>query len=177
MKNNTNIYDIDGELIRSIDDTHKMTVEEAQSRIEYYRQKLQKLDEKDPKAVAYATYMRNLTNYIMTLYASMSPEQLKEQIGQIEKQANVQEQVNKAIEDLKNNINNDGTAEDSVGSEVPEQPAIDNESATDEKLGNDNTVGRNESDVHEERAVSQSDLLVERDNVTTVMDETIEVDE
>lgn len=29
MKNNSNIYDIDGELIRSSGDTHKFTVDEA----------------------------------------------------------------------------------------------------------------------------------------------------
>ena len=31
MKNNSNIYDIDGELIRSFDDTHIFTLEEAQN--------------------------------------------------------------------------------------------------------------------------------------------------
>lgn len=30
MKNSSNIYDVDGELIRSIDDTHEWTIEEVQ---------------------------------------------------------------------------------------------------------------------------------------------------
>ena len=128
MKNDSNIYDIDGNLIRAIDDDHKMTLKEAQEKIEEYRKKLKKLDEKDPKAVMYATYMRNLSQYIMTLYAKMPAEQLNALIEE-HKSKDLKEQVEQAIEDLKSSVET------------------------------------------EETPITQDDLLVERNETDTIMDE------
>lgn len=128
MKNDSNIYDIDGNLIRAIDDDHKMTLKEAQEKIEEYRKKLEKLDEKDPKAVMYATYMRNLSQYIMTLYAKMPAEQLNALIEE-HKSKDLKEQVEQAIEDLKSSVET------------------------------------------EETPITQDDLLVERNETDTIMDE------
>ena len=128
MKNDSNIYDIDGNLIRAIDDDHKMTLKEAQEKIEEYRKKLEKLDEKDPKAVMYATYMRNLSQYIMTLYAKMPAEQLNALIEE-HKSKDLKEQVEQAIEELKSSVET------------------------------------------EETPITQDDLLVERNETDTIMDE------
>lgn len=60
MTNNSNIYDIDGEILREAGDTSELSVEEAQTRLEKYKEKAQKLDENDPKLKVYTTYIHNL---------------------------------------------------------------------------------------------------------------------
>ncbi len=104
MTNNSNIYDIDGNLIRSINDTHKWTVKECQDKIEEYRKKILEIGEKDPKSVVYATYMRNLTQYIMVLYSNMTAEELNAEIENAKKQISTEEQVKEAIEQLKKDV-------------------------------------------------------------------------
>ena len=63
----TNIYDIDGKLIRGIDDTHEWTIEEAQERIKYYVELLKALNKEDKdyalKATTYNKYIDNLVSY------------------------------------------------------------------------------------------------------------------
>ena len=176
MNNNSNIYDIDGNLIRSVDDTHKWTVKEVKDKIEYYRKKLIEIGEKDPKAVMYATYMRNLSNYLFVLYSQMPAEQLNAEI-EAAKALSTSDQVQKAMQELANDINNDGEATENTSNEVPTEPTTDNESTTDEESGDATPIDGGNSDIHEERPVSQSDLLVERDDVTTNMDEYAEYEE
>lgn len=104
MTNNSNIYDIDGEIIRKIDDDHQWTVEEVKNKIEYYRNKLKDLAEDDKKAVLYATYMRNLSNYLLVLYSKMTPDQLNAEINAA-KALTTNEQVKKAMEELQDSLN------------------------------------------------------------------------
>ena len=132
MTTNTNIYDIDDELVRAAGDNHKWTIEEAQEKIEYYRNKLKELDEKDPKAVIYATYMRNLSAYVMGLYAKMTPKEMEER-ALSRNLATKSEEVKKAMEELKNDLENgesntEGVAgDDTNGASNPEveQPVED----------------------------------------------------
>ena len=173
MNNNSNIYDIDGELIRSVDDSHKWTVEEVKNKIEYYRKKLQELAEDDKKAILYTTYMRNLSNYLFVLYSQMPAEQLNAEI-QAAKALSTNEQVKKAMEELQKDVDNDGKTAENTTDEVPDEPTTDNESTTDEEPGDAAPIDGGNSDIHEERPISQSDLLVERDGVNTVMDEYVE---
>lgn len=84
-----------------------------------------------------------------------------------------EEDVKNALNELKNDIE---TGEDTQD-EVSGQPTTDNTNTTDEEPRNDETVERPDSDVYEERVLSQSDLLVERDNVDTVMDEYVDFKE
>lgn len=114
MKNNSNIYDIDGELIRSTDDTHEMTAEEAQTRIEMYKNKLEELEEKDPKRAVYTTYIRNLTNYVLGLYAKMTPTQMSAELDRIKAQENTAEQVKNAIDELKKEIEDEESSTDTT---------------------------------------------------------------
>lgn len=124
MTNKSNIYDIDGNLIRSIDDTHKWTVEECQNKIEEYRKKILEIGEKDPKSVVYATYMRNLAQYIMTLYATMTADELNVEIEKAKKQASTDEQVKEAIEQLKQDV------------ETEEKPTVMDEYVPFEEINN-----------------------------------------
>lgn len=104
MKNETNIYDIDGELIRAAGDNHKITVEEAQEMMEKYRQKLQETDKDDKKAVAYATYMRNLSNYILAQYAAMSPEEFTARLQANAATTTDENTVENALNELKDEL-------------------------------------------------------------------------
>ena len=69
MNNKTNIYDIDGELIRAAGDNHTFTVEEAQEKLKYYIEKIKSLDKEDKdyllKLSTYNQYADNLANYII----------------------------------------------------------------------------------------------------------------
>lgn len=66
-KPKTNIYDIDGKLIRDTEDTHEWTIEEAQERIKYYVELLKALTTEDKdyalKAATYNKYIDNLVSY------------------------------------------------------------------------------------------------------------------
>lgn len=148
MKNNSNIYDIDGELIRAFDDTHKLTVKEAQEKAKYYTEKLGNLDEKDPKAVTYANYIKNLNRYIMEMYSKMSPEELQELLSQ-KKQESTDAQVEKAINELKKEIENEENNEveessehatEETGSEDTETPVRTQEDLLTDGEGRPETV-------------------------------------
>lgn len=119
MTNNSNIYDIDGEIIRKIDDNHQWTVEEVKNKIEYYRNKLKDLAEDDKKAVLYATYMRNLSNYLLVLYSKMTPDQLNAEINAT-KALTTNEQVKKAMEELQDSLN-----EEEKEKEEPKETVMD----------------------------------------------------
>lgn len=181
MKNITNIYDIDGELIREAGDNNKMTLEEAQQRSRDYQDKLKQLLEDDPnsyKTAVYRTYIDNLNRYIFSIYQGMTPEELKEIFKPIMPEKTDESEVQKAIEQLKKELENDGETGEDTKNEVSGQPSERGEGDDNEESGNVSTIKRPESSVQEERAVSQSDLLVERDNITpTVMDEYVEFTE
>lgn len=173
MKNSTNIYDIDGELIRGIDDTHKWTAEEVKEKIEFYRNKLNNLDKDDKKAILYTTYMRNLSNYLFILYSQMTKPQLKAEIDKARREV-TNEQIAKAMEELSKEVNNDGETVEDTTDEVPTHAPKDNEDSADEKPGNDAPIDGGDSDVHEARPESEGDILVERE---TVMDEYVPFEE
>ena len=104
MKNDTNIYDIDGELIRPAGDNHEWTIDEVQKRIEYYTNKIESLDKDDPKVKVYTTYINNLNKYAFTLYSKMTSGEINDLLGEYSKKENLKEQVEKAIEDLKQEV-------------------------------------------------------------------------
>lgn len=100
----------------------------------------------------------------------MKPEELKALFASQIPQKTSEDEVKKALEEVENDIE---TGEN-TGNEVSETVPGDTEDNTDKEFRDDETVERSISDVHEERPVSQSDLLVERDDVNTVMDEYVE---
>ena len=174
MKTETNIYDINGEIIRQAGDNHEFTISEAQERLQHYRKLLdaEKLaEEPDKKKIdTYNIYINNLANYVAYKMTQLSGDELAELIGVNNLKKTDTEDINKTLNDTE-------TTTDTTD-EVPDgQVTEDTESNTDEESGDAETVGRELSDVSEKRPLTQDDLLVERDNVTTNMDEIIEVDE
>lgn len=173
MKNDTNIYDIDGELIRKAGDTHNFTIEEAQNKIKYYQEKIKSLNEQEIKSEdtekkikTYEIYCKNLTAFVWSKLSTLDSEQL----SNIFANNTDKEEINKALEEVKNDI----AATGSTGDNVQGGNSDNNESNTNEESRNDQTIERNDGDIHEERPVTQSDLLVERDGVTTSMDEYVD---
>ena len=89
----------------------------------------------------------------------------------------LEEQVKDAIDELSKDVNNDGETAENTTDEVPTESPTDTESTTDEELRDVEVIERSNSDIHEERPLSQSDLLVERGSINTNMDEYTEYEE
>lgn len=176
MKNNTNIYDIDGELIRKAGDNHHFSLEEAQQKIQYYRNKIDEIKESDnpdnSKIAIYESYIRNLANYAAFEMSKMSKDQIMDLVGKNNLKETSKEEINKALEEL-----NDAEAIKSTDNEVQGTITGDREGGTDRESGDDQAIERSISDVHEEGPRTQSDFLVERADVTNNMDEYVDFEE
>lgn len=166
MKVETNIYDIDGELIRQFGDNHEVTIEEAQNKINYYKQLLDSVDGTTKQAATYATYIRNLSAYVLQQLAKQAqkPKQTTE------------EQVQNAINELRQELENDENTGVRTEDEVPTEPTDNTEDNSNDQPGNDPLIYRGDSDVSEDNTVSQDDLLVERDDEAPVMEEYVSYD-
>lgn len=166
---NSNIYDIDGELIYNINNPGSFTVEDAQERVKKYQEKLNKIDEKSHKAGVYKTYIANLQKFILNKYLA-NPDMLK-QLFNATHDTDKEEIINAL-----NDVNDDGITAESNTNEIPEQSPNDNEGDANEELGDDTPIERTDGNVYEDRPVSQSDLLVgEREEVN--MDEYVDYTE
>ena len=84
MKNETNIYDIDGKLIRAAGDNHQFTIEEVEKLIDYYAEK----STQQPENQAYRAYLNNLYMWLNRLYSTMPKEQLIEKVNEFAKKIN-----------------------------------------------------------------------------------------
>ena len=118
MKNKSNIYDIDGEILRESGNTEELTLEEAQKRLDSYQKKLNELAEKESnsqKLSVYNTYIKNLQSYIFNYYL-LHPELMK--------WANktTQDEIQKAMEDLKKDVEEEEkeTVTESISDEMDE---------------------------------------------------------
>jgi hypothetical protein len=80
-------------------------------------------------------------------------------------------------EDIQKALNDDTTTAERTTDEVQGEHPTDPGDNTNEESGNDEIIGRDDSNIQEERPLTQSDLLVERDNITTNMDEYVEFEE
>lgn len=127
----SNIYDIDGELIRR-GDQGAFTLEETEELVD----KLAKKVEENPDNQVYKVYLNNAQKWLFKLYNEMKPEDvmkrmsfLKDSINEAKDAANEAEkakleEINKAIEQLKNEYDN-----------LPEVPELaTTEGAGDEQL-------------------------------------------
>lgn len=104
MTNNTNIYDIDGEMIRNAGDNHHFTVDEIKNLIDKYNKKIEECKDEEKRKM-YETYVRNLTSSLINEYKQMPVEKLMEAIKTAStKDENLDEKVKQAIEELKNDI-------------------------------------------------------------------------
>lgn len=131
MNNVTNIYDIDGELIRTAGDNHEMTIDEAKEQLKKYEEKVKELTETDPnnsKIIIYNNYIKNLASYILTLYTKQSAA------INMPEQSSMTDQIKKAMDDLRDEF-------------------------------------------EKEEVKSQDDMMVEREESSTNMDEYAEFEE
>lgn len=177
MKNNTNIYDIDGELIRRFEDVHRFTALEATKIHEKYTKKIQDLKlkseltaEDEKKIRIYETYCKNLQHYIYVEMQGMTKEELEEYYKAIipEKPAETsKEDIEKALNEVRNDVEIGINPEDEVHKDSPD----DNEDDRDGIFGDDAIVRREPCDIPERLSVTQDDLLVEREGVINNMDE------
>lgn len=109
----SNIYDIDGELIRR-GDQGAFTLEETEELVD----KLTKKVKENPDNEVYKVYLNNAQKWLFKLYNNMSREDLMKRmtflqtsVDDAKNAANEAEQaeleeINKAIEELKNEYNN-----------------------------------------------------------------------
>ena len=177
MKNNTNIYDIDGELIRSFEDVHRFTALEATKIHEKYTKKIQDLKlkpeltaEDEKKIKIYETYCKNLQHYIYVEMQGMTKEELEEYYKAIipERPAETsKEDIEKALNEVRNDVEIGINPKDEVHKDSPD----DNEDDRDGIFGDDAIVRREPCDIPERLSVTQDDLLVEREGVINNMDE------
>lgn len=103
MKINSNIYDIYGNLLRKFEDTTHLDVNEAETRLRDYQEKLSKLpDDKEHKheAMILSTYIKNLQSYMFNYYI-IHPEEYAARVKTTE------QQVKDAMEELKAEVDGD----------------------------------------------------------------------
>lgn len=184
MTNNSNIYDVDSNLIRKAGDNHRWTIEEARDRVQRYQEKIQEISQKENptedelKLVKiYENYCKNLMEYEWQTMMHMNKAELASFLAQNtpeQPEKSTEEQVNDALNDLQNDISTgENTQNEVLGTITP-----DSENNVDEEHRDADAIDGGDSDVHEEKPVSQQDFLVEReDTPPTVMDEYVQYEE
>ena len=88
MNNYTNIYDIDGNIIRKAGDNHKFTIEEVEKLVDDLTQKVQE----NPDNQVYRVYLNNAHKWLYNMYNNMSKEDIAKRLSLI--QNNIQEAKN-----------------------------------------------------------------------------------
>ena len=91
MKNYSNIYDVDGNIIRKAGDNHKFTLEEVEKLVDDLTQKVQE----NPDNQVYKVYLNNAHKWLYNMYNSMSTEDIKARISALQNN----------IQDAKNDLN------------------------------------------------------------------------
>lgn len=109
MKNYTNIYDIDGNLIRKAGDDHKFTIEEVEKMVDDLTEKVKN----NPENKVYKVYLNNAQKWLYNMYNNMSREDLMKRMSILQDSINdaktaVNEaekeqldELNKAVNELK----------------------------------------------------------------------------
>lgn len=77
MKNVTNVYDIDGNIIRKAGDNHRLTLDEVEKLVDDLANKVQE----NPDNEAYKVYLNNAQKWLFNMYNSMSLEDLRSRIS------------------------------------------------------------------------------------------------
>ena len=91
MNNYTNIYDIDGNIIRKAGDNHKFTLEEVEKLVDDLTEKVRQ----NPDNQVYKVYLNNAQKWLFNMYNNMSTEDLKQRISLLQN----------TIQDAKDNAN------------------------------------------------------------------------
>lgn len=80
MNNYTNIYDIDGNIIRKAGDNHRFTIEEVEKLVDDLTAKVQQ----NPDNQVYRVYLNNAHKWLYNMYQNMSTEELTKRISTIQ---------------------------------------------------------------------------------------------
>lgn len=121
MNNISHIYDIDNELLRDVNNTDKLTIDEAKARLKKYEDKLANIvkDETQKHKIGiYRAYITNLQRYIINYYI--------ENPNMIPRPEKTEDQIKKAMEELKESID-----------DVPMDSYVDFEEVKNEQPGNE----------------------------------------
>jgi len=163
-----NIYDIDGNIIRKAGEG-RFTIEETEQLVDDLTKKVQE----NPDNEVYKVYLNNAQKWLMHLYDNMSREDLMKRMSIIQdsiKDANNEatsaeqtmlDEVNKAVEELKKEYENENTESDIA----PTEPETGGEPELAEEV---------EQPVEESAPLTQEDMLVERDSAPIEMEEVID---
>ena len=76
MKNETNIYDIDCNIIRKAGDNHKFTLSEVEKLVDDLTEKVRQ----NPDNQVYKVYLNNAQRWLFNMYNNMSTEDLKSRL-------------------------------------------------------------------------------------------------
>lgn len=115
MKNETNIYDIDGNIIRKAGDNHKFTLEEVEKLVDDLTEKVRQ----NPDNQVYKVYLDNAHKYLFDMYNHMSTEEIKKRLSFI--QDSVQEAKNEATDAEKEQLNAIGEAMEKLKEEYDKE--------------------------------------------------------
>lgn len=109
MKNDTNIYDIDGNLIRKAGDTHKFTLGEVEKMVDDLTEKVKN----NPDKEIYRVYLNNAQKWLFNMYNNMDKDELFKRLSvlqnaindakteQNEAEQQKLQEINEAVEQLK----------------------------------------------------------------------------
>lgn len=109
MNNITNIYDIDGNIIRKAGDNHKFTIEEIEKLVDELTEKVRQ----NPDNQVYKVYLNNANKWLFNMYNSMSKEDMIKRLSSIsesiklakdnanEVEQNNLKELNKIVDDFK----------------------------------------------------------------------------
>lgn len=77
MKNDTNIYDIDGNIIRKAGDNHRFTIDEVEKLVDDLTEKVKQNPDND----VYKVYLDNAHKWLMYMYNNMSNEEIAKRLS------------------------------------------------------------------------------------------------
>ena len=91
MNNYTNIYDVDGNIIRKAGDNHKFTIDEVEKLVDDLTEKVRQ----NPDNQVYKVYLNNAQKWLYNMYNNMSTEELRKRLSILQD----------SIQDAKDNAN------------------------------------------------------------------------
>ena len=116
MNNYTNIYDIDGNIIRKAGDNHKFTLEEVEKLVDDLTEKVRQ----NPDNQVYKVYLNNAQKWLFNMYNNMSTEDLKKRISLL--QDTIQEGKDNANELEQKNLEEINKIMDEFKAQYDEKP-------------------------------------------------------
>ena len=126
MNNYTNIYDVDGNIIRKAGDNHKFTLEEVEKLVDDLTEKVRQ----NPDNQVYKVYLNNAQKWLFNMYNNMSTEDLKKRISLL--QDTVQDAKDNANELEQKNLEEINKIMDEFKAQYDEKPENTEENVAEE---------------------------------------------